>query len=626
MRDNRGFSLTELLITFAILSVVITTVASLMLLGSKQYTKGSADASMQKEAQLVVNQIEDMFMDINGGVNFKTETNKNILELYNVTSESGINVYTCEVITWEKDRSILNYDKYNVGYDNVTNQYSVGSAVYTDQLMAENITDFTVDLTDTRTENGLSMAESVRINLSCKGDGDSTTYSTSPVVTLRNRLTVSDTPTVIFENTPVVEETLSLYMSKSLNSNKVPITSSTSVKKGGEYQFFAILSNSYDISSEVTWTISTGGTQSSIDDRGWLFVGEAEPNSALLICATYGTKTATAEVMIEGSGSKEILSVDIIREASSDDDPFKPVFSSNVKLNGFSEAERNALIYTWTVSEPGWVDSFNGSSKKMTLPVKRDVNIEGKKLVVTLTVSDGSGAENSSASSSVEFLIPQVGDSKDSYITRGIGAKTYEYASDSDDYESYEVYFCDEKGDRLWSLDYLVSQYVVIHSSYARGFVMEIKEGLPANRDYYLKYVAHYAIQTYDYERIFYIPGIKLIGQAAQTTWSGFEMPHSGIDYRVYGYNLAGWGSDDYIMEVQQIISNAPAGANVEAELTSSTPVSGDGGLMRADVEFKLDGDIGEMSISDIKVHSIKVKIQLASNPDVFAYSTLTFN
>ena len=125
MKEQKGFTLIEVLVSIAILSIVLAGVGALMVTGSRSFAKGSADADIQKEAQLVVNQVEDLIIDTNGGVDLqmyaagtlldlesvstKAEldekdalADKKELVLYNaVTADTGTE-YTKESVIWEK--------------------------------------------------------------------------------------------------------------------------------------------------------------------------------------------------------------------------------------------------------------------------------------------------------------------------------------------------------------------------------------------------------------------------------------------------------------------------------------------------------------------------------------------
>ncbi len=61
--NNKGYSLVELLLTLAIFSFVMLGVAMIMRTTSVSYKDGANDVSMQTEAQIVANQIEEIFMD-----------------------------------------------------------------------------------------------------------------------------------------------------------------------------------------------------------------------------------------------------------------------------------------------------------------------------------------------------------------------------------------------------------------------------------------------------------------------------------------------------------------------------------------------------------------------------------
>lgn len=49
--DHKGFTLVELLISIAILAIVIASVCSFILVGSRSYASANSDISVQQEAQ-----------------------------------------------------------------------------------------------------------------------------------------------------------------------------------------------------------------------------------------------------------------------------------------------------------------------------------------------------------------------------------------------------------------------------------------------------------------------------------------------------------------------------------------------------------------------------------------------
>ena len=71
MRKNqKGFTIVELLIAIAILSIVIAAVCGFILVGSRSYAAGNSDISVQQEAQLALNQMSDVVIDTTRSVNY----------------------------------------------------------------------------------------------------------------------------------------------------------------------------------------------------------------------------------------------------------------------------------------------------------------------------------------------------------------------------------------------------------------------------------------------------------------------------------------------------------------------------------------------------------------------------
>ncbi len=76
--NNKGFSLVELLIAMAILAVVSLCVYSFMNTGARLYGKTSSDADIQKEAQLVANTISDLIIDCEVNIRYDNTVSDSI--------------------------------------------------------------------------------------------------------------------------------------------------------------------------------------------------------------------------------------------------------------------------------------------------------------------------------------------------------------------------------------------------------------------------------------------------------------------------------------------------------------------------------------------------------------------
>ena len=639
MEKNKGFTLIELLVTIAILSIVLTGVTTIMVTGSKSFTKGNADANMQSQAQLIVNQIEDMVIDTNGGVDYIDNGGSREFVLYNAfdaADGSGTN-YTKEMVKWVGADNKLLYSKWNVNYNVTSGTYEVITpAEVTDALFAEDVSDFSIDLSDTRKEYDKSGAEidvvqSVQITVGCIGNGGQVSYATSPVITLRNRLMLSADPEMIFDNTPTSSDTLKLYISGASEgaAARTPIQDRvTEVDRDQSYNIYAMINAENDVNSLVNWTIEESGSTSTINESGLLHVGESESNPYLTIVATYKNnpgKYAKGVVKVAGA-DKSLDAVEIIPTSLS---PFAPKYNSIVSTTGFTDDELETdLEYNWSVSEPSWV-TFENGKPKLALSVVSSDETYGKLLTITLVVR--SKSLNTTRSASVVYAIPQKGATGDSYHERDKENSQVRYEFAEVDrcgkYVSYDVVFCDSQGNELPELSDLL-QYIVIQSVSGTGFGFDIKTGLPADQEYYVKVTIHSAswddssIQ-HDYERIMYISGVRLYGKNTQTQWQGMGYYTTGIDYSMSGYDSYKWQEKKpYTMSVESIDYDAPEGVEVAATMKSPYLMTGDT-IYRSEITLSSPGN--DAVLSQIRVKSVKVKISMTDYPNIFCYSTLTF-
>ena len=69
-KKNSGFSLVELIIAVAIMAIVIGSVCSFIIIGSRGYAKSNNDISVQQEAQLAFNQMSDIIIDATRSINY----------------------------------------------------------------------------------------------------------------------------------------------------------------------------------------------------------------------------------------------------------------------------------------------------------------------------------------------------------------------------------------------------------------------------------------------------------------------------------------------------------------------------------------------------------------------------
>ncbi len=76
-KKNSGFSLVELIIAIAILSIVTAAVCGFIIVTSRNYANGNDDISVQQEAQLALNQMSDVIIDATRSINYVGYENSN---------------------------------------------------------------------------------------------------------------------------------------------------------------------------------------------------------------------------------------------------------------------------------------------------------------------------------------------------------------------------------------------------------------------------------------------------------------------------------------------------------------------------------------------------------------------
>jgi hypothetical protein len=162
--DNKGFSLVEIIIALAIIMVVSGSIISFLLAGSNSYSSVITSTDLQKEAQLVMNQISDIVISADQKVAFVGSTNT--LEVTNEDSKYEI--------SYNPTEKKLYYKKSNYGIS--TRTYELQEEV----PMAENVTSFSADVVK---ENGVS-----KVKVKISFENNSKSYTKEEIITLRNEV------------------------------------------------------------------------------------------------------------------------------------------------------------------------------------------------------------------------------------------------------------------------------------------------------------------------------------------------------------------------------------------------------------------------------------------------------
>jgi prepilin-type N-terminal cleavage/methylation domain-containing protein len=83
-RNNKGFSLVELIIAMAILSLVSLTVAGMMKTGTSTYNSAKSELDLQMESQILLAQINTMILEANYA---SYDSANNVLALYTMKQQ-----------------------------------------------------------------------------------------------------------------------------------------------------------------------------------------------------------------------------------------------------------------------------------------------------------------------------------------------------------------------------------------------------------------------------------------------------------------------------------------------------------------------------------------------------------
>lgn len=302
MKNNKGFTLVELLVATAIIGIVITAITGFMVVGSRTFASTSSEVNLQYESQLAFNQLQDLIIDTSLGVTYTyidssgsiaDEGNK-ILSDIDIPAATSVaykklfmyNESKVYVVVWEAATSRLYYEEQSVSvdaYGNVTT-----TPILTNARMADYITEFSADL------NRLEEKRIVRVDMGFEKGNK--TYQSSHNITIRNKI--------------VVNEPLSIV-------NPTPITPAGTVsvndiwaEPGSRYDYPAPpvtpLAGGGSPSQEVRWYTAPGDTAT-----------QADVNDGIIVISTYQGDVRQASPLSNLTVPITVLTADGLASATS---------------------------------------------------------------------------------------------------------------------------------------------------------------------------------------------------------------------------------------------------------------------------------------------------------------------
>lgn len=288
-KDQSGFTIVEVLIATAILSIVVLTVCAFILVGSRSYAAANSDISVQQEAQLALNQMSDVMIDTTRSVTYTgfdaggttsekalkdaefsfTPEDKSLVMLNGVavknpsggpdTIEEG-NGNKNYNFHWDKSEETLFYAE----VDATTGLTPIfGDSSFEWVKLAGHVTDFSVDLSQVEEKRVVQLALTFV-------DGVKE-YVTSNNVTIRNKVGVNDAELEAINRKKTIEVT--------------PRDLNVILEPGETYHFSTPKVTGDNLTDKsVTWSMSIPGgnspsnaTQFTDADNGILQVATDEP-------------------------------------------------------------------------------------------------------------------------------------------------------------------------------------------------------------------------------------------------------------------------------------------------------------------------------------------------------------
>ena len=130
--ENKGFTLVEIIVCLAIMTIVAGSVGAFIVAGNNSYLRGNKELTLQEEAQLAANQMIDLIIDVEKGISFSNLTDQEAVDVDgNVAKDvNGMEVTNASV---SELRPINNDNSYMIrwqGNSNAGTEYENANQVY----------------------------------------------------------------------------------------------------------------------------------------------------------------------------------------------------------------------------------------------------------------------------------------------------------------------------------------------------------------------------------------------------------------------------------------------------------------------------------------------------------------
>lgn len=292
-KNHKGFTLVELIIAVAILSIVTLAVCGFIMVGSRSYTSANTDVMLQQEAQLALNQISDVIIDTTDSINYGGKSD-DASEMEMVLKDSEFSekpTEKCLVVvnkkasnndnpsywfSWNKAEEVIYF---NTSDDVVDESNPEPHFVDADKaVLAQHVKEFHVDISQ------FEQNRVVKVSMTFANGGRE--YTTSNNITVRNRVSLNK---------------IDVKPMKRATEMTINTVSSVTLEPGEHYTFLYTVEGS-DEDKTVRWELASAAKNgTSISSDGELSIGLGETRQSFTVRVTraaYADAKTTKEVRV----------------------------------------------------------------------------------------------------------------------------------------------------------------------------------------------------------------------------------------------------------------------------------------------------------------------------------------
>ena len=309
MRKNqKGFTLVELIIAVAILAVVTLAVCGFIVVGSRSYTSANTDIMLQQDAQLALNQMSDVIIDTTESISYSGLVGGSMQTVLKDSEFSGEPTDKCLAVVnkkpeaddlnqnpsywfyYSKDDETIYFNEVDL-YDGIADPVAgpteseikdkFDAASSDKAVLAEHVTEFSVDVSQFE-QNRVVM-------LALTFENGNRMYTTSNNVTVRNRIAIND---------------ITVGPMKRADEFVINAPDSITLEPGESYTFTGLKVNGEAAAAgSIKWSLlGTEQNGSTISENGTVTVGIGETRKNFTVVATraeFADSRSTKEVTVQ---------------------------------------------------------------------------------------------------------------------------------------------------------------------------------------------------------------------------------------------------------------------------------------------------------------------------------------